>query len=52
MGNTKKVKENKEVIVRVRFTPSEHKILLKKSGERLLPMSSYIRMKTMGEIKV
>ena len=48
----KQVKENLEKVVKVRVTPSEHKLIKEKALENMIPMSTYIRLKTIGKIKL
>lgn len=42
--------ENLEKLVRVRLAPSEHKKLKEKASERLLPISTYLRLIATGRI--
>jgi hypothetical protein len=49
---SKQVKENLEKVVKVRLTPSEHKLIKYKALENMIAMSTYIRMQTIGKIKL
>ena len=45
------MKQNLEKQIKVRLTESEHKKLKEKANERLLPISTYVRLVALGKIK-
>jgi hypothetical protein len=44
-------KENLEKLVRVRLTPKDHAIIKAKCEKEMIPMSTYILLKTLGILK-